>query len=242
MIETDSIKIIYSKENDEFKVVKGTVNLGYTGVYNTCNIQLGSPNISLKKIFEPDKEDDYYTKTYSPLKDYLRADMTNDEIAKGLSDFYNSRIKDINKHQTALNQLFLIYILYEHCFTNFPFWEECSDYVITDNMPDCDESDIEDEIYSDETVNIVYKVFDDIYKRPNNGKVDNSTPAEDIYRKYFPMFNLNKFLSDIEGEYLTFKDANISFQCSGKGQALEIACGAYAQITADNSFYDWHNH
>lgn len=236
------IKIIYSEKDESYQVVEGVVDFGYMGVYDTDKIDIDFDEDSLIDIFEADENDKYDIERYLPLKSYLRENMTNDEIAKGLTDFYNARIADIRKHQTALNQVFLAYILDDLDGCGFPLWEECTDYIIKDKMPECDEDDLYDVFYSDEVSNAIEELYGKLEESENNGEVDNSTPAEDIFRKYFPMFDLDKFLADIYGEYLYFSCADISFQCSGKGQGIEIACGAYANITINNSFDDWHNH
>lgn len=238
---SEPIKIIYSEKDGQYKVVNGVVDLGYMGVYGTDSIDVSFNEIAFAKIFE-EEDTDYYREVYLPLKLYLNKDMTKDEIAKGLTAFYNARITGIKKHQTALNQTFLAYILDDLSGCAFPLWEDCKDYIIQENMPKCDEDDLYDVFYSDEAVSAINTLFGELYERPNNKEIDNSTPAEDIFRKYFPMFNLEKFLSDIYSEHLNFDMANISFQCSGEGQGIEIACAAYAQITINNSFYDWHNH
>lgn len=235
----DKIEIIYSKEDNAFKVVNGTVDLGYIGVYNTENITV---EFDMDDLYSNHYSNNYYEENFKPLEKYLHKDMNNDEIAKGLEDFYNDRINDICKHQIELNQLFLIHLLESDCGCAFPFWENCSDYIIKDQMPDCDEDDLENVIYNNNAINEINNIFYEIDKKHNDGEICNLKPVEDIYKKYFPMFDLNKFLSDIQGEYLYLNGANITFQCSGKGQALEIACGAYAEITIYNSFYDWHNH
>lgn len=236
------IEIIWSQQDEEYKIVKGVVDLGYMGIYTIDNMSVDFDNNTLEAIFKADENDNYDAETYLPLKPYLREDMTKDEIAKGLTSFYNARIADIKKHQTALNQTFLAYILDDLSGCGFPLWEECTDYIIKDKMPECDEDDLCDVFYSDEAVSAIDNLFGKLYEKSNNGDVDSKTPAEDIFNKYFPMFDLHDFLIDIDGEYLNFSNANISFQCSGDGQAVEIACGAYAQITINNSFYDWHNH
>lgn len=239
---SEPIEIIYSEEDGEYKVIKGVVDLGYMGVYSTDGIDIDFDENSLAEVFEEEKDTDYYKETYLPLKPYLREDMTKDEIAKGLTAFYNARIADIQKHQTALNQVFLAYILDDLNGCGFPLWEDCTDYIIQDKMPECDEDDLYDVFYSDEASDAIEELYYKLEEKANNGEVDNSSPAEDIFRKYFPMFDLDKFLADIYGEYLHLSNANISFQCSGEGQALDIACAAYAEITINNSFYDWHNH
>ena len=96
---TEPLQIIYS--DGEFKVIKGVVDLGYMGTYKSENISINFDEDFFEAVFEDDGSE-YYQEEYAPLKPYLRQDMTNDEIAKGLTDFYNMRIADINKHQTEL--------------------------------------------------------------------------------------------------------------------------------------------
>lgn len=236
------IKIVYSEKYESYQVVEGVVDLGYMGVYNTDSIEIDYSIYFLSDIFEADENNSFDIEMYFPLKLYIHEDMTNDEIANGLTEFYNARLADIKKHQTALNQVFLAYILNDLCACGFPFWKECKDHIIEDKMPKCDENNLYDVIYNSEALTAIEKLYEELKESENNKEVDNSTPAEDIFREYFPMFDLDKFLADIYGEYLYFDYANISFQCSGKGQGIEIACGAYANITINNSFFDWHNH
>lgn len=136
----------------------------------------------------------------------------------------------------------MTYLLDDLSGCGLEFWEDCPDYVIEDKIPDCDEDDIYDVIYSDKANNAIEELYDSLEEEPHTGEPCEATPAEDIFEKYFPMFNLKKFLSDIEAEYLSLSGANVVFQCSGEGEALEIVCGAYAEITVNNSFYDRHNH
>lgn len=245
LVKTDvskPIKIVYSEKDESYQVVKGVVDLGYMGVYNTENISVEFDEDSLECILEADEEDDYDIEKYIPLKPYLSENMSNEEIAKGLTEFYNTRIADIKKHQTALNQTFLAYILDDLYKSGYPLWKECKDYIIKDKMPKCDKKDLNNLFYNSESCNAIEQLYKELKDKANNGDINNSTSAEDVFKRYFPMFNLEKFLADISGEYLNLDMADISFQCSGKGQALQIACGAYAIITINNSFDDWHNH
>lgn len=236
------IEIVYNEKEESYEIIKGIVDLGYMGVYNTENISVEFDEDSLDCVLEADEDDDCDIEKYIPLKPYISENMSNEEMAKGLTAFYNARIADIKKHQTALNQTFLAYILDDLYKCGFSLWKECKDYIIKDKMPKCDKKDLNNLFYSDESCNAIVQLYKELNDKANNGDIDNSTPAEDIFKRYFPMFNLEKFLADISGEYLSFDMADISFQCSGKGQALQIACGAYAVITINNSFEDWHNH
>ncbi len=242
-MESTPIKIKYSKKDEAYKVVEGVVDLGYLGIYKTNNIDvMCEADEILETVFEADEDDEYDAKRYIPLKKYLREDMTEDEIAEGLSAFYNDRIADIQKHQNEINQTFLAYLLDDCCGCGYPFWEECSDFVDKTKMPDCDGDDIEDNIYTNEAVEACDKLFNASYETEHNGEVSEERPAEEIFKKYFPMFKLDKLLASIYGECLALDYTTVTFQCSGEGQALEIACGAYAEITINNAFYDWHNH
>ncbi|MGN0537791.1 MAG: hypothetical protein ACI4M3_07440 [Acutalibacteraceae bacterium] len=242
MGKTEPIKIIYSEEEKTFKVVGGIVDLGYMGVYKTENIQIAVfDGTTLENVFNDKKQSQYYSEVYKPLRAYLRKDMANDEIAEGLEKFYNERIADINKHQIELNQIFLSHILDDIFSSGFPFWEECPDYTVTEKMPQCDEDDIYDFIFNDEANKMSQEIYAHYQEKTCIGAVDTSTPVADFFRAYLPTLNLDKFLASICGEYLTLDKANIVFECSGKGQAIDLACGAYAEITVSNSFYDWHN-
>ncbi len=239
---SEPIEIIYSETEKSFKVVGGVVDLGYMGIYKTENIEAGQfDKNDLETVFDDKKQNLYFNKTYKPLRNYLRKDMTNHEIAAGLEKFYNDRIADINKHQVELNQIFLNFILNDIIASAFPFWEECSDYIIEEKMPQCDKDEIEDFIFNKDMDKRYQELYAQYKEKACNGTVDLATPVEDFWYEYLPMLNLDKFLANICGEHLVFDKADVIFECSGKGQALDLACGAYAEITIDNAFYDWHN-
>lgn len=236
------LKIIFLKEEEEFQVVEGFVDLGYLGTYDTENISINVDEYILEDVFEADEEDEYYEKIYLPLKAYLQPDMSMDEVAVGLSNFYNARIADIKKHQVEINQMFLAHILDDLCGSGFPLWEECPDYIVSSEMKKYDVDDIESAFYNEDAVDAAEKLSDQYYKSCHDGDVISEPFAENVIKTYFPLFNVEKFLNDIYGECLALDNANVTFQCSGKNQALEIACAAYAEITIQNSFSDWHNH
>lgn len=239
---SQSIEIVYNEKEESYEIIKGIVDLGYMGVYNTENISVEFDEDSLECVLEADEDDNYDIEKYIPLKPYLSENMSNDEIAKGLTAFYNTRISDIKKHQTALNQTFLAYILDDLRSCEYPLWKNCKNYIIKDKMPKCNKKDLNDVFYNSESCSAIERLYKELEEKANNGDIDNSTSAEDIFKRFFPMFDLKKFLADINGKYLSLDMSDISFQCSGEGQALQIACGAYAVITINNSFNDWHNH
>lgn len=88
------LRLSISEESKEYKVVNGIVDLGYMGVYKPENIEVKFDEDSLETVFN-NSGSEFYHEYYRPLKPYLKQDMTNDEIAKGLTDFYNARIADI---------------------------------------------------------------------------------------------------------------------------------------------------
>lgn len=239
-MEKNKIKIVYSKDTElsDYELVSGEVDLGYMGFYTTDKISVYFDDKILAEILDASEDNDYCF----AMKAYFHEGMSKSEIAEALEKYYGGRIADIQKHKNELNQVFLAHLLLNIQSCGYPFWE-CTDYIIPEKMPSSDgDADLEDLIYSEEACAAVEELFNEIGSKPLSGEPDASMPAEDLIEKYFPMLDLKKLLADIYGEYLSFDHSNVAFQCSGKGQAVELVSGAYAPITAENTFDDWHNH
>jgi len=61
----------------------------------------------------------------------------------------------------------------------------------------------------------------------------------ELYEKYFPLFDYDKFLNSIELEYLNFGINNFSIQLSDKENIL--FCAAYESFDKNLQGLDWHN-
>ena len=68
---------------------------------------------------------------------------------------------------------------------------------------------------------------------------EGSNDIRNLYKKYLPYFDYDKFLSTIELEYLTIDVDRVSIQLSDN--KMEFFCAAYINFDKDLNGYDWHN-
>lgn len=232
----EPLEIVWSEETDEYIVSKGAVELGYFGKFHAYQMSVGFNEYDYEDVLSDDDDE------YADLKNYLSENMNHEEIAKGLTEYFNYKLDDIKKHIIEINQALLAYIMDDMIGSGYPFWEECTSYVIPDKMPSEDADDMENAIYKKEVTKEHYELFDKYYETAMNGEVDTKTYVEDFLERKMPMFDYKKMLKDVYSEYLNMDVRGISAQCSGAGEALKLVCAACVEIQNDNSFYDWHNH
>lgn len=232
----ESIEIVWSEENEEYIVSKGAVELGYFGKFSVDQMEIEFDEDDYEDLFSEEEEDEY-----EDLKNYLSENMDHEEIAKGLTQYFNHRLADIKKHIIEINQAFLAYLMDDISGCGYPFWERCTSYVIPDKMP-AEGDYMENAIYTEEVTEEIEELFDKYYETAMNGKIDTTTYVEDFLEQKLPMFDYKKLLKDVYSEDLYLGVNGISVQCSGAGESLELVCAAYVVIQNDNSFYDWHNH
>lgn len=224
------MKIVYSPKKNEFIVEEGSFNLGYLGCYPKDKIRV-------RFDLEYFNEDNF--------NNHIKKGMNPDQIAEGLTKYYNERQLELEKAQKEINDCFLANIFEDIINCCYPFWEETEDsltqFIIKDKMPDSDRSQWEDLIFSSEVIEKVQNTISAFYEEANDG-TDQKPDMEAVINEAFPMIDLSKLVSAIYPEYLTLEDGNIIFQCSSNDCGKMLICGAYAEILKDNSFYDWHNH
>lgn len=235
-IKNEPLQIVWSGEDGEYKVIKGVVKLGYIGIFHCHQISVNFGEAFCGLLFS--KGD--YVKNGLSLKDYIAEHMSHEEYAKGLTDFFNARVQEITEHIVQINQAFLAYLMLDMCNCEYPFWEDCPSLVIPEKMPETE--NIGSEVYTREVFEKVNGLYDRYYEMAMNGAVDDTPWAEEFIEKYLPMFDYRKMLDAVYAEYMSLEPFSITFQCSGKGEALRLVCGAYAEILNDISFFDWHNH
>lgn len=223
----EPLEIVWSEEEKEYVAVAGSIELGYFGKFRTDQIEIDFSEYDFCEEIE----------------EFVSEEMTNDEIAKGLTKYFNVRLADIKKHIIQINQAFLAYVLDDMNGCGYPFWEDCKSYVVWEKMPDTKDSDIiYKSIYTKELDVKAAELFDRYYETAANKEVDNTLYVEEFMDEMLPMFDYKKMLKDIYSEYLYMKVDGISVQCSGEKEALALVCAACVSIENDNSFYDWHNH
>lgn len=230
------IKITYDHDNKRFKVEEGCINLRYMGIYEKENIEIDFDWDEYKEYYFEDVQDDDFKKL-------LKVDMDYDEAAKGLTKYYNKRFAGIKKNIKMINDNFLVNIFMELNDCEYNFWEEedgIPNYIIKSRMPKTkDEKEIISLIYTKDESDAINDLYSQ-YDNPDNRDNPKGDVAEFIH-KYFPMINLKKFISNIEGEYLNLNGEEISFQCDSDMCDNGIVCGAYAVIKPDCSLYGWDN-
>ena len=122
----------------------------------------------------------------------------------------------------------------DSCESNFMIIDEL---FIEENLRYGNEEDIA-EIYN--PVRDGLNSLSPYLEAPNDGSVPKDH-LESLLRSYFPMFNFDCFLGNIEPETIGLDDGEINFQCSDDFDCA-ILCGAYAVINGEDlSFSDWHN-
>lgn len=237
-IKNEPLEIVWSGEDNEYKVIKGAVDLGYLGSYRCYQIEVDFDDYAYNALLSDENTKD----SGIFLRDYLEKNMNHDEIAEGLTDFFNERLQEMTKHFVQLNQAFLAHLMLDICDCEYEFWEECPSYVLRDRMPSCKMAETGRAIYTNDICAGVNKLFDQYYEVPMNGEVDNVPVAEEFIKKNFPMFDYKKMLKDVHSEYMVLKVSGTELQCTGEGEALNLVCSAYVNIRNNLSFYDWHNH
>ena len=237
-IQNEPLEIVWSEEDNRYQVIKGAVNLGYMGGYRSLQMDVDFGDYDYKRLFSNEAEEN----SGISLRNYLKEGMDHDEIAKGLTDFFNARLQEMSKHIVQFNQAFLAYILEDMCDCGYAFWEECKSYTVWDKMPSCDPEDMEEEIYTNDICSEIYKLFDQYYETPMNGEPDNTPVTEQFFKEKFPMFHYEKMLKVVHSDHMTLAPSYIWVQCSGEGEAGDIVCSAIVKILNDLSFDQWDNH
>lgn len=236
--QNEPLEIIWSEQEEAYVVIKGAVDLGYLGGYDIHQIEVKFG----KYDFQYWSKERYMKGDGAFLKEYLREDMNHEEIAKGLTAFFNLRLQNITSHIVEINQAFLAYVIEDMNDCGYPFWEECVPYVFADKLPACSTDDIEKLVYSSEVDEGISELFNRYYEAPLNGEIDIIPRTEEFIRQMLPMFNYEKMLKDVHSFVLVLEVDNISFECTGEGEAWKLVCSACANIQNDNSIVGWNNH
>lgn len=215
----DSLRIYL--EDGKIKV-KGTINLGYIGLFKDSQIEMED---SLEEIREWDIIEEYYNPGCS-----------DDELVSYLNVYFKTLIKKIEDNIDNINGTFLLQV-----FTDMDNSE--LDFMTIDGLFDegkllyGNEEDIA-EVYN--PVRQGLNSLSPYLETPNDGSIPKGH-LESVLRSFYPMFNFDYFLKNIVPEYIGLGDGEISFQCSDNFDCA-ILCGAYAVLDEELAFSDWHNY
>ena len=216
--ESNSLKIYL--EDGEIKV-HGTVNLGYIGLFKDSQIEIED---SLEDIRE-----------WDIVEEHLDPDCSDDELIDFLNHYFKRFIEKIENNLDNINGTFLLQV-----FTDM---DNCElNYMVIDGLFDeqkllyGNEEDIA-EIYN--PVRQGLNSLSPYLETPNDGTIPKGH-IESVLRSFYPTFDFDFFLDNIEPEYIELGDGEIAFQCSDNFDCA-ILCGAYAVLDEELAFSDWHN-
>lgn len=226
------LTIIYDEDQKIFKA-KGSFKLGIAGVYENQDFDGEKISIDedmLDNIIEHDEE------SVGPILPFIKSDAP-DEIAEGLTEYYNQLEKRAAENEKQINDGILSNLFRDMEGCGYPFWD--LEGLIDSDFKNAHEEDddLYDVIYGDEEVADLAEYFED---SPNDGSVK-KPDVEARIRQVYPMFNLDLFINSIQPEFLHLNGRYISFQFDD-GWDGEIACGAYDELDENFTFTDWHNH
>ena len=217
-LESNSLKIYL--EDGEIKAL-GTVNLGYIGLFKDSQIEIED---TLEDIRE-----------WDIVEEHLGSDCSDDELIDFLNHYFKRFIEKIENNLDNINGTFLLQV-----FTDM---DNCElNYMVIDGLFDeqkllyGNEEDIA-EIYN--PVRQGLNSLSPYLETPNDGTIPKGH-IESVLRSFYPTFDFDFFLDNIEPEYIELGDGEIAFQCSDNFDCA-ILCGAYAVLDEELAFSDWHN-
>lgn len=218
--EASKTHIQISKQKRKIKV-SGSINLGYIGNFKNSQIEI---NDTLEDI-----------RDWDIVTDNLDEDCSDDEIIAFLNKYFNNFAEKIERNIENINGTFLLYAFTDMDSAEINFMT-IDELFIEENLRYGNEEDIA-EIYN--PVRDGLNSLAPYLESPNDGTVPKGH-IENLLKSFFPMFNFDNFIANIEPECLTLDDGEISFQCSDNFDN-EILCGAYGVIDEELSITDWHN-
>lgn len=218
--DTSKTHIQISKQKGKIKV-SGSINLGYIGNFKNSQIEI---NDTLEDI-----------RDWDIVTDNLDEDCTDDEIIAFLNKYFNQFVEKIERNIENINGTFLLYVFTDMDSAEINFMT-IDELFIEENLRYGNEEDIA-EIYN--PVRDGLNSLAPYLESPNDGTIPKGH-IENLLKSFFPMFNFDNFIANIEPEVITLDDGEISFQCSDNFDN-EILCGAYDVIDEELSITDWHN-
>ncbi|MFI3328878.1 MAG: hypothetical protein R3Y05_00175 [bacterium] len=210
--------------DDEF-VVKGSMSLGFAGVYKNTHFNNGVIELNIDWDEVVDSVD-------GVQNNFDDEESAKKYFAKVLSHFYNLMEKRIEENPTIFNNDFLHMVLHdcEGCY--LPLWEN-SNLVVKKYLKDVDledESMLEKIFYIDGISVILKKYYDS----------EQTIDLYELIKNDLPCFNIDAFIKSVKPEILSMSERTLSFQCDDNLDE-PLLVGAYGDITANTNIDDWDN-
>lgn len=220
-------------EDGIFKA-KGSFSLGIAGTFVNEDFDGEMISFSEDMLDQILESDDFFVE---PLLPFIKSDDP-DEIAKGLTEYYNQKEREIAANEKEINDCILFHLFNDMEACGYPFWE-IKEALLPGYLEKYSEDEYDDIVYchQDGSIYGLYEYFDD---NPNNGTLE-KPDVEALIRRLYPMFNLDGFIKSFKPEGLDFNGKFMSFQFSD-GWGAQLACAAYDELDENFTFTDWHNH
>jgi hypothetical protein len=223
-------EVIINKDNE--LCFKGEFNIGLLGTFKDKNvtIQLSKEYIEKFNLFGTD----------------MKPDITK------INQYIKNKQEQINNNIELIENKFLKYLFNDYFSCGDSFWADlenddlCS-FIIKEKMPKPDNNERYSDysyaikVFTAKSDKIFYKsmnpLYDDIDDYLNNSNLD----MKEFIRTYFPMINLDLFMKSLRGETCQLTDDILTFCCSNPEYGYCSVCAAYAEISNDLIFSDWHH-
>ena len=217
--------------NGDKYTVTGTFDFGYIGLFRDKQIDLYNLEETVL-VPEEYREGDYWDRA---VKTFGIKGTSDEAVSEALTNYINSFEAKVQKHIREINNN-LIAKLAEHwqdCGTLF--WDESGELSLPEHMAEFEAIQATDEF--EETID---EIVADYIDEPNNGTKE-KCDAEAEMRRLFPIFDWDKFLSNMK-PYCVCPEFNghMGFDIND-GFGSHTFCSAVAELDEELRFLRWDN-
>ncbi|MBR5373009.1 MAG: hypothetical protein IK130_12445 [Oscillospiraceae bacterium] len=211
--------------------VKGTFDFGYIGLFQDEKISLYDLEES---VLVP--EEDRWGDEWEETARIFGIKGTSDEaVAEALINYINNLEAKVQKHIREINNNLIAKMAEQWQDCGTPFWEASDKLFLPEHMAEFEKIQETDDF--DATIS---SIVCDYIERPNNG-TEEKCDAEAEMRRIFPLFDWDKFLSNMKPLHAgpTY-DGCLHFEISD-GFGAHIFCCAVATLDEELRFLRWDN-
>ena len=213
--------------NDGKFSVKGTFDFGYIGLLKDDEFYI---HHYIEEMIV-DREGEGWDET---AKLFGIKGTSDEDIADALTIYINDFEAKIQKNKKQVNDSLIAKIAENFEACGNPIWEAHEDLLILEYLS------YEDNLYTPESKKIIRKIVSDFEEEPNDGSME-KIDAEAAMRKLFPMFNWDKFLSNLKP--LSAGIDSLGRLSFGLDDAFgyQIFCGAHGEFDEKLRLLRWDN-
>ena len=211
--------------------VEGTFDFGYIGLFRDEQIELN--NLKYTVLVPEEKR---RGKRWDEDAAIYGIKGTSDEaISEALTNYINNFEAKVQKHIREINNNLIAQMAeqWQACAT--PFWEASDELFLPEHM-----AEFEAIHETDEFEATISTIVCDYIEEPNNGTKE-KCDAEAEMRRLFPIFDWDKFLSNMKPKCVCPEfDGHMGFDVSD-GFGFHTFCSAVAELDDELRFLRWDN-